>query len=119
MNFKILFLCILLLGCFGLFDMRSACQNALDPHVKDSCFSVLAMRDENITECNDVRNATGRDYCVMKIAILQLSESDCGSMGGLKGQCMQVVAGLKDNVSLVCNLIKDNDTADICRIRVM
>jgi|SRR5271157_5391765 len=119
MNFKVLFLCVLLLGCFGLSDMRSACQNSLDPAVKDSCFSVLAMRDENTTECNEVQNATARDYCIMRIAIEQLSESDCGSMATLKGQCMQVVAGLKVNASLVCNLIEDNDTADICRLRVM
>jgi hypothetical protein len=119
MNFKILFLCILLLGCFGLFDMRSACQNALDAGVKDRCFSVVAMNDENTTECNDVQNATMRDYCIMRIAIVQLSGSDCGSMGTLKGQCVHVVAGLEQNASLVCRLIEDNDTADICRMRVM
>jgi hypothetical protein len=98
--------------------MRSACQNALDPGVKDKCFSVVALNDENTTECNDVQNATTRDYCIMNIAIEQLSESDCGGMATLKSQCMQVVAGLQDNTSLVCNLIQDNDTADLCRLRV-
>ncbi|NYZ79072.1 hypothetical protein H0N99_02895 [Candidatus Micrarchaeota archaeon] len=119
MNFKILFLCILLLGCSGLYDMRSACQNALDAGVKDRCFSALAMRDESTTECNDVQNATMREYCMMRIAIVHLSESDCGSMETLRDQCVHVVAGLKQNASLVCRLIEDNDTADLCRMRVM
>ncbi len=117
MNFKILLLSILLLGCFNLTDMRTMCEHSLDAGVKDSCFSTLALRDSNTTTCGEVQNATLREYCVMRVAISTLSESDCAAETSLREQCVHVVMGLKVNDSLVCRLIQDNDTADLCRMR--
>ncbi|NYZ75875.1 hypothetical protein H0N98_01320 [Candidatus Micrarchaeota archaeon] len=116
MKFKLLFLSVLLLGCLGL-DMRSVCGQSPNPDLKDKCFSSLALRDANSTECKEVQNETMRDYCVMRIAISRLSEADCSDATSLREQCVHVVLGLRANSSLVCNLIQDNDTADLCRMR--
>jgi hypothetical protein len=117
MKLQILPLSILMLGCIGM-DIRSVCQNSLDLGVRDKCFSVVAFNDDNITECGAVQNSTIRDYCVMKIAIADLSLDDCSSMTSLKDQCTHVVMGLQENNSLVCRLIQDNDTEGICMMRV-
>jgi hypothetical protein len=79
----------------------------------------LALRDSNTTLCREIQNATTGDYCVMRIAIARLSEADCNDTISLKEQCVHVVMGLRANTSLVCNLIEDNDTAQLCRMRVI
>jgi hypothetical protein len=118
MNFRILFLSILMLGCFGL-DMRYMCEHSADADVADKCFSTLALNDDNTTTCMQVQNASMREYCVMRIAISTLNESDCKDMQTLRDQCVHVVMGLRVNDSLVCMLVQDSDTADLCRMRVM
>lgn len=118
MNFKIQLLSLMLLGCMGV-NMRFMCENSPEPSTRDTCFSALALRDGNTTTCGEIQNASMREYCVMRIAISSLSESDCGNETYLRDQCVQVVMGLRDNDSLVCRLIQDNDTADLCRMRVM
>lgn len=118
MNSKVVLVSLMLLGCMGM-DIRSMCQNSPDTAVRDNCFSTLALRDSNTTTCGEVQNATLREYCVMRVAISDLSETDCKDETSLRDQCVQVVMGLKDNASLVCRLIQDNDTADLCRMRVM
>jgi hypothetical protein len=117
MNFRILFLSLLMLGCFGIFDMRYMCEHSIDVDVRDRCFSALAFKDDNTTTCKEVQNATMREYCMMRVAISTLSLSDCNDMKTLREQCVHVVMGLKQNTSLVCNLIKDADTANLCRMR--
>ena len=118
MNFKILLLSILMLGCVG-FDMRSMCEQSPNADLRDKCLSAYALRDSNTTLCREIQNVTAGDYCVMRIAIARLSETDCNDTILLKEQCVHVVMGLRANTSLVCNLIEDNDTAQLCRMRVM
>jgi hypothetical protein len=118
MNFKLLPLCLLMLGCVGM-DMRTMCEQSSDANLKDRCLSALALRDSNTALCKEIENATASDYCIMRIAIARLSEADCNDSTSLKEQCVRVVAGLRANSSLVCRLIEDNDTAELCVMRVM
>jgi hypothetical protein len=117
MNFRILFLSLLMLGCFGVFDMRYMCEHSPDPDIRDRCFSTLALRYDNTTICKEVQNSTLSEYCMMRVAISTLSLSDCNGMKTLREQCMHVVMGLQENNSLVCRLIEDNDTASLCMMR--
>jgi hypothetical protein len=95
------------------------CENFPDADVKDRCLSTLALRDGNTTICGGVQNASLHEYCVMRVAISKLSEDDCKDETSLREQCVHVVMGLKENNSLVCRLVEDNDTASLCRMRVM
>jgi len=117
MNVHILLLSMLLLGCCGLWNMRSACEHAANQELRDRCFSVLALNDDDTELCKEVQNLTARDYCIMKIAIADANDSKCAGLGeDLK--CKQIITGVKQNNSLVCGLIKDNETAELCRLRV-
>lgn len=117
MNVHILLLSMLLLGCCGLWNMRSACEHAANQELRDRCFSVLALNDDDTELCKQVQNLTARDYCIMKIAIADANESKCANISAdLK--CNQVVQGVQNNISLVCGWIKDNETAELCRLRV-
>ena len=117
MKIRILLLSMLLLGCCGLWDMRSACEHAANQDLKDRCFSVLALNDDDTELCKQVQNLTARDYCIMRIAIADADESKCAGLGeDLK--CKQVIMGVQQNNSFVCGLIKDNETAELCRLRV-
>jgi hypothetical protein len=112
MKLRVLFLSILLLGCLD-------CKQAPDAELRDKCFSSLALRSGDAKACNDVQNLTTRSYCVMRIALTKLDEQECANIEtSLRAQCEQVVKGVKQNNSLVCMLVKDNVTADICRMRV-
>ena len=116
MRLHIILLSLFLLGCL---DKRSLCEQTSDPNVRDRCMSSLALSDMNTTECGNVKNATAREYCIMKIAIFNLDESQCASMQtSLVNQCRQVVERIKINNTYACLGISDNDTAEVCRIRV-
>ncbi|MEM3555506.1 MAG: hypothetical protein QXF56_02210 [Candidatus Micrarchaeia archaeon] len=100
-------------------SIESMCEQSLDLEVKDRCFSALAFQHSNSLLCNRIQNSTARDYCVMRIALLELNESECSNIHSeLEGQCRNVVIGVRQNNSLVCMWIKDNETAEICRLRV-
>jgi len=119
MKFHILFISMLLLGCFGIMDMPYMCKNAADADLRDRCFSTLALRDANAEMCKEVQDPTARDYCVMRIAISKLDELECSHIeSSLKEKCEHVVQGLRQNNSWVCVLVKDNLTAELCRMRV-
>lgn len=116
---KLLVLFVLLSGCCGMLDMRTMCSQSPNLDLRDRCFSTLAFRESNSQMCGEVQNATARDYCVMKIAISELNESECYNIqSNLREECERVVVGVKGNNSLICNLIKDNETAEVCWIRV-
>jgi len=119
MKLGILFLFILLFGCCGVMDMHSLCEQTSDPNVRDRCMSSLALSDRNITKCGEVKNVTMREYCIMRVAIIKLDESECAHMEtSLVNQCRQVVERIKINNTYACLGISDNDTAEVCRIRV-
>jgi len=119
MKLYLLLLSILLLGCCGLLDMHTICEQTSDPALRDRCMSSLALSDRNITKCGEVKNLTTKEYCMMKIAIITLDEAECEHMEtSLTDQCKKVVGRIKINNSLACAGIADNETAEVCRIRV-
>ncbi|MCX6776832.1 MAG: hypothetical protein NTY73_02600 [Candidatus Micrarchaeota archaeon] len=118
MKLQVLFLSALLLGCCGLMDMHYICGQASDPNVKDKCMSSLALSDRNVTECGEVGNATMREYCIMRVAIVTLDASKCVQMQtSLVDQCANVVERIQQNNSFACVGIADNETMEVCRIR--
>jgi len=117
MKLPVLLLSMLLLGCCGLWDIHAACEQSPNMQLRDKCFSTLALHDDNPELCKEIQNLTARDYCIMNIAIAEMNESICASIASdLK--CEQVVMGVQQNNSLVCGMIKDNETAELCRLRV-
>jgi hypothetical protein len=121
MKLRILLLSILLFGCCGLWNMQAACEQSLNPQVKDRCFSVLALNQDDTGLCNKVENLTARDYCVMKIAIADANESKCATIenNSRRDICEKVSVGVGQKNSLACGYIKEDDeTAELCRLRV-